>query len=116
MFQNNLQLLKMNKLPQKQEEKRKVVSDKHLYDFADPSVELLESVQKYLKAQEPDYSFDSLFAFEQDCQFTVKQVPEAPKVANPPEKKTQNDAAVKPAAQKIELSAAKPADTHPAAE
>ena len=51
----NLQLLKMNKLPQKQEEKRKVVSDKHLYDFVEPSVELLESVKKYLKAQEPDY-------------------------------------------------------------
>lgn len=49
MFQNNLQLLKMNKLPQRQEEKRKTVSDKHLYDFADPSVELLESVQKYLR-------------------------------------------------------------------
>lgn len=72
MFQNNLQLLKMNKLPQKQEEKRKPVSDKHLYEFAEPTVELLESVQKYIAAQEPDYSFDSLFAFEQGSQFTVK--------------------------------------------
>ena len=80
MFQNNLQLLKMNKLPQKQEEKRKVVSDKHLYDFAEPSVELLESVKKYLKAQEPDYSFDSLFAFESPSSFTTRHMAEVPKV------------------------------------
>ena len=62
-FSNNLQLLKMNKLPTKQEEKRENQGDKHLFEFADLTVEMLDSIQNYLKAKAPEYSVMRPFSF-----------------------------------------------------